>query len=251
MSVHKCEYLMHAKSRSYLKTCCFTSPWQILDFFFFMHFLFCMCVFVPAAPTACVNHRCCFWMSFTGRWGPFWFNHQGEAHEGYHTHTHRRKRNFLFIPHFRTSKMYTLAGCSRTNKDSGRYVLTSAHSSTAASLPRMSANTSILIKSSETERGREGGRRRVQPVGKEDVKGRNRQMARGKVEFVLARYAQKWWLDEGEMGGRRGDGWEGVSDRRRWVSGQGAAGLSRAVEKVQTACGLPWPAHLGVLVIGT
>lgn len=107
------------------------------------------------------------------------------------SHTHRRKRNFLFIPHFRTSKMYTLAGCSRTNKDSGRYVLTSAHSSTAASLPRMSANTSILIKSSETERGREGGRRRVQPVGKKDVKGRNRQMARGKVEFVLARYAQK------------------------------------------------------------
>lgn len=35
------------------------------------------------------------------------------------------------------------------------------------------------------------------------------------------------------------------------MSGQGAAGLSRAVEKVQTACGLPWPAHLGVLVIGT
>lgn len=42
------------------------------------------------------------------------------------------------------------------------------------------------------------------------------------------------------------------SDRQReCVSGQRAGGLSPAVEKVQTACGLAWPANLGVLVIGT
>ena len=35
------------------------------------------------------------------------------------------------------------------------------------------------------------------------------------------------------------------------VSGQRAGGLSPAIEKVQTECGLAWPANLGVLVIGT
>lgn len=41
-----------------------------------------------------------------------------------------------------------------------------------------------------------------------------------------------------------------VTDRAR-VSGQRAGGLSPAAEKVQTECGLVWPANLGVLVIGT
>ncbi len=46
---------------------------------------------------------------------------------------------------------------------------------------------------------------------------------------------------------RKGDR---VTDRES-VSGQGAGGLSPAAEKVQTECGLAWPANLGVLVIGT
>lgn len=43
------------------------------------------------------------------------------------------------------------------------------------------------------------------------------------------------------------------SDRqeKECVSGQRAGGLSLAAEKVQTECGLVWPAHPGELVIGT
>lgn len=54
--------------------------------------------------------------------------------------------------------------------------------------------------------------------------------------------------------GERGEGHVRNRDRltdRDCVCGQRAGGLYPAVEKVQTECGVAWPANLGVLVIGT
>lgn len=53
---------------------------------------------------------------------------------------------------------------------------------------------------------------------------------------------------EGERGEGRRDDSVRKGDRE---SGHRAGGLSSAVKKVKTECGLAWPANLGVLVIGT
>lgn len=70
-----------------------------------------------------------------------------------------------------------------------------------------------------------------------------------KVEHVsrVEREGEKRGQKGGDDSVRKGDR---VTDRES-VSGQRAGGLSPAVEKVQTECGLAWPANLGVLVIGT
>lgn len=90
MSVHMLECMMQAKSRSNLQPCCFASLWQINPSCGFVR----LCV--HAAPTAPVNHRCRFWMSFTGRWGPIWFDRWGEAYGPYHWITHTEGRESCY-----------------------------------------------------------------------------------------------------------------------------------------------------------
>lgn len=74
---------------------------------------------VHAVPTAPANHRCHFWMRFTGRWGPIWFDHWGEACRLHHCITHRGKRKLLFLWDIKSSCMYTHTGSMQ--KDEGRH----------------------------------------------------------------------------------------------------------------------------------
>ena len=82
--------IMQAKSRSNSQPCCFASLWQINPSCGFVR----LCV--HSAPTAPVNHRCRFWMSFTGRWGPIWFDRWGEAYGLYHCITHTEGRESCY-----------------------------------------------------------------------------------------------------------------------------------------------------------
>lgn len=90
MSVHMFKCIMQAKPRSNSQPCCFASLWQINPSCGFGR----LCV--HAAPAAPVNHRCRFWMSVTGRWGPIWFDRWGEAYGLYHCITHTEGRESCY-----------------------------------------------------------------------------------------------------------------------------------------------------------
>ena len=119
MSIHTLECIMQAEPRSNSQPCCFASLWQINPSCGFVR----LCV--HAAPTAPVNHRCRFWMSFTGRWGPIWFDRWGEAYGLYHCITHTGGRESCYSCD--SSDPLECTHTSRMHKDQQRPRQTQRH----------------------------------------------------------------------------------------------------------------------------